>query len=144
MNNDEAVEILKRFRSYEYVAMNCGFINEERMPMIISERFKYPNQWDRSRYNRIVNIVRGAVEHVLSDEQRLIINRKYLDRNKLTCKQIAAVIKCDPSTVSRWHTEAVNQLAIALGVLEDGETELTPFDHIFDEQWRFKEPKETA
>lgn len=144
MNNDETVELLKRFRSYEYVAMNCGTTDGERMPMVISERMKYPNTWDRSRYNRIVNIVRGAVEHILSEEQALIIKRKYLDKNKLTLDQIAAVIKCDPSTVSRWHKTAINELTGALSVLDVGEAEITPFDHFFDEQWKYKEPKESA
>jgi hypothetical protein len=140
MNNDQVTEILKNYRSYEYAARNCGNPIDDVLPAVISERMQRPGKWDRVRYNRIVYMVKGAVDHVLSDDQRTVIMRKYLERNTSTLGEIADAIHKDRSTVSRWHTEAIRRLSIALIPLEDKETEITNFDHIFDPKWEYKEP----
>lgn len=142
MRHDQVTELLKNYRSYDYAANNCGEVGALTslvVSTVYDERKRNPNAWDSTRYNRIVNIVKGAVDHVLSDDQRTVIMRKYLDRNTFTLSEIADSIHKDRSTVSRWHTEAIRRLAIALEPLRDDETEITPFDHIFDKDWKFKE-----
>lgn len=144
MNNDEVAQLLKDFRSYEYCAMNCGPVDGRRMPLMLSERMQFPGEWDRSRYNRIVGIVKGAVDYCLDDDQRAVIMWKYLERNTLTLNQIADILHKDRSTVGRYHTEALNKLTKALATLDPSEYEITNFDHRFDPAWFYKEPKESA
>lgn len=132
MNNDRVSEILSNFRSYRYAAKvgaDEGFLDGP--PTLYSERRMSPNRWDASRYNRIVNTVTGAVDDVLTDEQRTVIQRRYLDRNPLTLNQIADILNCDPSTITRRHKEALRKLGIALQPLEN-ELEITPFEHMFN------------
>lgn len=144
MNNDEVAQLLKDFRSYEYAAINCGSVDGERLPLMLSERMQFPGKWDRSRYNRIVGIVKGAVDYCLDDDQRTVIMRKYLDRNKLHLNEIATILHKDRTTIGKWHTEALNILAKALATLDPSEYEITNFDHKFDKNWKFKEPQESA
>jgi len=131
MNNDQVIQLLKDFRCYDYAANNCGR-TEFDLPVMISERKRHPDTWDWSRYNRIVNMVKGAVDHVLSDDQRTVITRKYLDRNTLTISEISILLHKDISTISRWHKEAINRLSIALMPLTDDEKEITAFNHMFE------------
>lgn len=138
MENNQVTRILTDFRSYEYAAKNCGPA-DNRVPFIISERSNNPNVWDRDRYNRIVNMVKGALDEVLSDDHKTVINRKYLDRNTMNFNQIASLLNVDPSTVSRWHKEALRKLSIALNPLTESEMEINNFDHMFDREWRYKE-----
>lgn len=141
MDNNQVTELLKNFRSYEYAATMCGTPAEsERQPLIYTERYRNPTSWDQQRYNRIVKLVRGAVDYVLNDDQRMVIMRKYLDRNTLSLKEIAAILHKDRTTVGRWHTEAINSLAKALHPMSEEESEITNFDHTFDRNWMFKEP----
>lgn len=144
MNNDEVSKLLKDFRSYEYAATNCGTMDFERAPLMLSERIQFPNKWDRSRYNRIVGIVKGAVEYVLDNDQRTVIMWKYLERNTLTLNQIADILHKDRSTVGRYHTEALNKLTKALATLNADEYEITNFDHRFDKTWIYKEPQNAS
>lgn len=140
MNHDQVTELLKNYRSYEYAAMNCGNPVGDALSFVFAERMQRPGTWDRTRYNRIVYMIKGAVDHVLSDDQRTVIMRKYLERNTSTLGEIADAIHKDRSTVSRWHTEAIRRLSVALIPLEDKETEITNFDHMFEKGWVFKEP----
>lgn len=144
MNREKVTELLKNYRCYEYAARNCGSDTYDRLPLVISERKRNPNAWDRSRYNRIVNLIKGAVDHVLSDDQRTVIMRRYLDRNTLTLSEISGILHKDISTISRWHKEAIHRLSIALAPLNEDEAEITNFDHMFDSNWTYKEPKITA
>lgn len=131
MDNERVSEILTNFRSYRYAAKvgdDMGLLDAA--PTVYNERKRNANRWDANRYNRIVNTVTGAVEEVLTDEQRAVINRRYLDRNPLTLGQIADAIHRDRSAVSRLHKTALKKLGIALKPLED-ETEITPFEHMF-------------
>jgi DNA-directed RNA polymerase specialized sigma subunit len=144
MTNDQITELLRNFRSYEYAALNCGRSDLDQLPLVISERKRNKDVWDRSRYNRVVKIVRGAIEHVLSDDQRTVISRKYLERNTMTLNEISDILHKDRTTIGRWHSEAIRRLAIALEPLNEDELELTPFNHMFDHKGRFREPQETA
>jgi DNA-directed RNA polymerase specialized sigma subunit len=144
MNNEDVSEILTNFRSYRYAAKvgeTEGYLDGA--PTLYGERQRSPNRWDATRYSRIVNTVNGAVDDVLTDEQRTVINRRYLERNPLTLGQIADVLHCDRKTVQRRHKEALKQLSIALQPIER-ETEITPFPHRFDPDWIFKEQLEGA
>lgn len=97
------------------------------------------NAWDSTRYHNIVNMIEGAVNDVLSDDERTVIMRKYLDRNPLNLKEIADVLHKDQSTISRWHTAAVRRLAIALMPLSTDEKEINNLDHMFDPTWKHTE-----
>jgi DNA-directed RNA polymerase specialized sigma subunit len=142
MNHNQVTQLLKDYRCYEYAALRCGYQNDfDRIPVIISERMGNPNKWDGDRYNRIVGIIKGAVDHVLDDDQRAVIMRKYLERNTMNLAEIAVVLHKDRTTIGRWHTEAINKLAIALEPLNYDLYEITNFDHYFDPNWQFKEPK---
>ncbi|UVI31203.1 sigma factor-like helix-turn-helix DNA-binding protein [Paenibacillus spongiae] len=138
MNHDQVTELLKNYRSYRYAAKNCGE-PEGRLPVLYSERRRNLNGWDQDRYHRIVNMITGAVEDVLSDDQRTVISRKYLDRNTLTLSEIADILHKDRTTVSRWHTEAIRRLTIALQPLSADEREINNVDHMFDPTWKHVE-----
>jgi hypothetical protein len=140
MNLDQLTELLKNYRSYKYAANNCGEPTF-RMPAVYSERQGrlHPDLWDQSRYHRIVNLIEGAVNEVLSDNQRMVVAKKYFDRNGMTLNQIADYERRDRSTISRWHTEALRQLAIALQPLSEDEKEISNFDHMFTPGWVFNE-----
>jgi DNA-directed RNA polymerase specialized sigma subunit len=139
MNSNQVIELLKNFRSYDYAANNCHRDESIILPKVYSERRRNNNSWDEYRYNRIVNVVKGAVAEVLSDDHRQIINRKYLDRNTLTLGEISSIMHKDPATVSRWHKEAIKRLTIALQPLTEDEREINNIDHMFDKEWEFKE-----
>lgn len=131
MDNERVSEILSNFRSFRYAAKVGemeGYLDGS--PTLYSERLRSPNRWDASRYNRLVNAVKGAVDEVLTDEQRTVISRRYLDRNPLTLGQIADALNRDRSAVSRLHKGALKKLGIALQPLEK-ESEITPFEHMF-------------
>jgi hypothetical protein len=135
MRHDDVTGLLTDFRSYRYAANNgADYIDSSliNVPRMYSERMKNRNAWDATRYSRIVNMTQGAVNEVLSDDQRAVISLKYLERNKLSLKEIAAMKKCDPSTVSRWHTEAIRRLSKALEPISEEYREITNIDHMFD------------
>jgi hypothetical protein len=131
MDHDTVVELLKNFRSYRYAAKNCREYVDQ-LPVVYSERRYNLTGWDWTRYNRIVNMIQGAVDEVLSDDQRTVIQRKYLDRNTSTLSEIANAIYRDRKTVERWHKEAIKRLTIALQPLSEDEREIQNFDHMFD------------
>lgn len=144
MNKDMVTEMLKDYRSYRYAMKNCkaneGEYTGRLVPQSInSDRLITAEQWDLNRYSRIVSMIDGAVNEVLSDDQRTVVMRKYLDRNTLTLNEIADVLHKDRSTVSRWHTEAIRRLSIALEPLTRDEKEIHNIDHMFDKAWTFRE-----
>lgn len=136
MNNDQVTQLLKDFRSYEFAAFNCGRLHYT-VPNRLLDPQRNPDGWDQNRYSRIVMLVKGAVDEVLSDDQRTIIMRKYLDRNTMTLNEIADAIHRDRTTVSRWHREAIRKIALSLAPLGYDEMEITNFDHMFDEMGRW-------
>lgn len=134
MTHNQLTEILRDFRSYRYAVHNCGgmhALDDMTLPVVISERRRNPNQWDATRYSRIVSAIECAVNDVLSDDQRTVIMRKYMDRNTLTLNEIADITRQHRSTVSRWHKEALRRLTIALQPFAKDEQEITNFDHMF-------------
>lgn len=139
MDNREVSDILTNFRSYRYAAKvgeSEGLLDGA--PTLFNDRKHSPNRWDATRYNRIVNTVNGAVDEVLTDEQRSVIMKRYLDRNPLTLGQIADVMHCTRKTIERRHKTALKTLSIALEPLSK-ETEITPFPHIFDPNWVYED-----
>lgn len=131
MNQDKIAEILKNYRSYRYAYSNgiAAWSPYDNTGMPFSGGYGsraptmgtgtlLPSIMDRQRYGRVVQAVDGAVNEVLNDDQRIVIQRKYLDRNKQTLLQISNELRCDPSTTTRWHKEALKQLSIALEFLE--------------------------
>lgn len=138
MLNDEVTQLLKDYRSYEFAVRNCG-PSEDYLPIVYNERRRNINQWDKTRYNRIVNMIKGAVNYVLSDDERTVIMRKYMERNTMTLNEIADVLHKDRSTVSRWHSAAIRKIAIALDPINDDVREIHNIDHMFDPNWTYKE-----
>lgn len=141
MNHNMVTELLKNYRSYRYAANNYKRPESgQRIQMYVnSDRYYSIDEWDHTRYSRIVSMIDGAVAEVLSDDQRTVIMRKYLDRNTLTISEIADAIHKDRTTVSRWHKTALKKLAIALEPLTV--EEINNIDHMFDQSWQFKEQK---
>jgi len=95
---------------------------------------------DQSRYSRIVTLLESAVDFVLSDEQRTIIQLKYMERNKLNLSEIADRLHKDRKTVSTQHKKAINSLSKAMMPLRQDYMEITNFDHMFEPGWVYKEP----
>lgn len=135
MDNNQVTELLKDYRSYKFAVSNLNEVDTVHLPRIYDER-SYGNLdgWDKSRYSRIVNLIDGAVNELLSDDQRTVIMRKYLDRNPMALRDIAKQIHKDRSTVGRWHTEAIRILSIALAPLSDKEREIINLDYILDKR----------
>lgn len=130
MRYEQVIELLKYFRCYEYAAINTGR-SDAVLPLVISDRQRNPNMWDYTRYNRIVNTIKGAVDHTLNDDEQMIINRHYMSRNTQTLDQISNLLNRDNSTITRWHKAAIKKLCIALEPLREDETEITEFLHMF-------------
>ncbi|MMZ65437.1 hypothetical protein D1872_278420 [compost metagenome] len=125
--------------------MNCGkddfdFSRVTRQTVYSQRHGRNLNNWDRERYNRIVGIIEGVVDFVLSDDERLIIQKKYLDRNTMSLKEIATSLHRDRTTVGRWHREAIGKFADAMMFVSEDDWEITPFDHMFDKDIIFREP----
>lgn len=148
MDNNTVIRILTDFRSYKFAVMNLRAkegrelpasqlpIYTERRPLHIS---KYDTAYDHARYSRIVDMVESAISYVLSDDQRTIITRKYIDRNTMTLSEIAEAIGQDRKTVGTKHKAAINQLAKALLPISEEYMEITNFDHMFDKNWKYQE-----
>jgi hypothetical protein len=132
MQQAMVMELLKNYRCYEYAAQNCGELPPGRRPVVISELRYDPLAWDQHRYNKIVHMVKGAVEHCLSDDQQTIIRKRYLERNQMTLQEIADFMGLSVPTVSRMHKAAIQRLCIALDPLASDEMEITPFHHMWE------------
>lgn len=142
MDKNKVTELLNDFNSYRFA------VNSTRdegggplMPRSVTDNRLLPvNVWDNRRYTRIVTIVNGAINEVLSDDERLVIMRKYIDRNKKSLHAIAKDLNRDRGTISEWHTEALKKLCIALEPLDEEYTLISNFDHMFQDGWRYQEP----
>lgn len=136
MNKDRVIEILNNMRSYEYAIKSTqGHHYGALMPL----KLDAPNKnrlpadiWDHERYKEIVKVTRGAIDEVLSDDQRMVIMRKYMDRNKMSLKEIASKEHRDRGTISIWHTEALKQLVTALKPLDVYFLDINNLDEFFD------------
>lgn len=129
MNKEQLVETLKNYRSMKYAIRNgvapyqaddtrgmpMGGGYGSRPPAGINGRGStLQSIMDLNRYTRVVEAIDGAVVDVLSDNQRTVIYRKYLDRNTTTLFEISKQLDKDESTIRRWHKEALNQLETCL------------------------------
>jgi DNA-directed RNA polymerase sigma subunit (sigma70/sigma32) len=99
------------------------------LPLIEASRLR-GNAWDATRYARIVEMIEGAVNELLTDDQRMVIVRKYFDRDSdtVTFKELAARHHVDRGTISRWHKEALRRLSVALAPLSYDEMEIHNLD----------------
>ncbi|SDX05227.1 sigma factor-like helix-turn-helix DNA-binding protein [Paenibacillus sp. PDC88] len=143
MNKDKVIEYLENFNSYQY-AVNS--IADERggplMPInMVSDRRVLPaNRWDHRRYTLVVTMVKGAIDTVLSDDERSVIMQKYIDRNKKALHEIARYLHRDRGTISKWHTEALKKLCKALEPLDVEYTDIENIDYMWDPNWEYSEP----
>lgn len=132
MDKNKVTEMLKKYRSYKFavsngiapynpyddIGMPRGGGYGSRIPSLGGSGSTWQSEQDFLHYSRAVAAIEGAVADVLDDDQATVIRRKYMDRNKRTLAQIAAERKVDPSTVTRWHKEALKHLADALVFVE--------------------------
>ncbi|CAM4408909.1 sigma-70 family RNA polymerase sigma factor [Paenibacillus xylanexedens] len=134
MDNNQLTELLKDYRSYKFAVQNLIEVEANRWSSIYDER-AYGNLdgWDKSRYSRIVNLIDGAVNEVLSDDQRMVIMRKYLDRNTMDLVEISKAVHIHRTTVGRWHTEAIRRLSVALAPLSYKDREISNIDFMFNQ-----------
>lgn len=147
MDNNTVIRLLTDFRSYKFAVMNLnkegGELKRTFVPVYSERKPKYIGRYnityDQERYTRIVDMVESAINYVLSDDQRTIIMRKYIDRNTMTLSEIADAIGQDRKTVGTKHKSAVNQLAKALLPISDDYMEITNLDHMFDPNWEYNE-----
>ena len=149
MENNRVIQLLTDYRSYKFASMNLGgetvTLSEDMIRPIYADRIpkhisRYDKTYDQERYNRIITMLESAVNFVLNDDQRAIIMRKYMERNKMSLTEIATAIHRDRTTVTRWHKEAINSLSKALLPISNDYAEITNVDHMFDPSWTFKEP----
>lgn len=138
MNHNQLIELLTDYKSYKYALKNVGNLDTG-LPLIFADRIRNPSAWDATRYSRIVGMIEGAIDEVLSDDHRMVIMRKYLDRNTLTLNEIADHKHIHRTTISRWHREALRRLSVALAPLTSDEKEINNIDHMFDPMWKFQE-----
>lgn len=131
MNHNKITELLKNYRSYRYAVSNgIAPHDEEDVLMPFNRTFgpRIPRlhgrgTWDKSitdyrHYSYVVTMIDGAVREVLTDEERKIIELKYLERNPITLERIADRIGYNERTIRRYHKTALKKLTLALGFME--------------------------
>ena len=135
MTNDQVIKLLQDYRCYKYALNNVieegVTATDYKLPVVFSERRRNTSEWDRARYTKVIGLLDGAINEVLSDDQRTVIMRKYIDRNTMSLGEIANIIHRDRTTVGRWHTDAIRKLTKALMPLSYDEIEITNFDHMW-------------
>lgn len=145
MNRDGVTKLLKDYRSYRRAMQNyerfrpvpaAGVANYSGMPggsgaptlffapqgrMADIYRLDLVDQFDYELYRDIVFIIDMTVDDVLSDNERHVIKRKWMDRNPMSLSEIALNFPRDinEKTVRRWHKEALRKLTLALGSIPD-------------------------
>ena len=140
MNHEQITQLLKDYRSYRYAVMQyerhqtipqAGVANYSGMPggsgapelffanvgrMADYGSASFQDQLDYNAYRSVINAIDGAVMDVLTDGERTVVMRKYLDREPKTLTQIAQSIEKDERTVRRYHKEACRKLRNALAL----------------------------
>ncbi|EHS59445.1 sigma-70 family RNA polymerase sigma factor [Paenibacillus sp. Aloe-11] len=144
MDKEKVIKMLIDYRSYEFAVRNIESglgSSGPLMPINMkNHRLMRAGDWDYRRYSLIVKMIKGAVDEVLSDNERIVITRKYLDQNKKSIKEIAHEVHRDRGTVAAWHTSALKQLINALKPLDDEIEHIENFDHMFDRDGQFRYP----
>lgn len=128
MNNDQIIQLLHDYKSYKYALRNVGAYDTG-LSLIAVERIRTPNSWDGTRYSRIVEMIDGAVNELLTDGQRMVVMRLYIDRNNPSMNSIALMECRDRGTISRWHKEALRRLRVALEPLSYDDREIHNLDY---------------
>lgn len=127
MDKNKVIQTLKNYRSYKFAIQNgiAHSVEDDMtgMPMAFSYGSRppqlnrgslMPSINDHNRYRRIVALIDGAMNEVLSDKERMVIKRKYTDQNTTTLFQISQDRDNDERTVGRWHKSALHKLGIIL------------------------------
>ncbi|MDP9676266.1 hypothetical protein J2W97_002261 [Paenibacillus jamilae] len=144
MDKEKVIKLLIDYRSYEFAVRNMDLgigSSGPLMPINMkNHRLMRAGDWDYRRYSLIVKMIKGAVDEVLSDNERTVITRKYLDQNKKSIKQIAHELHRDRGTVTSWHTSALKHLINALGPLDEEFEHIENCDHMYDRDGHFRYP----
>ncbi|WP_348624674.1 hypothetical protein ABFT51_07560 [Paenibacillus peoriae] len=144
MDKEKVIKMLTDYRSYEFAVRNIESglgSSGPLMPINMkNHRLMRAGDWDYRRYSLIVKMIKGAVDEVLSDNERIVITRKYLDQNKKSLKEIAHEVHRDRGTVAAWHTSALKKLIKALKPLDEEIEYIENFDHMFDRDGQFQYP----
>ncbi|QYK61837.1 hypothetical protein [Paenibacillus sp. S25] len=144
MDKEKVIKLLIDYRSYEFAVRNMDSGIGSSGPLMPknmkNHRLMRAGDWDYRRYSLIVKMIKGAVDEVLSDNERTVITRKYLDQNKKSIKQIAHELHRDRGTVTSWHTSALKQLINSLKPLDEEIEYIENFDHMFDRDGQFQYP----
>lgn len=131
MTRDQITELLKNYRSYKYAVRNyemnhlpaASIANYDFMPRSPGFESSAPrnntgitfqDELDYRRYKRVVDAIDGAVNEVLSDNERVVIKCKWMNPNRINLNDIAQQKGVHPVTVKRWHRDALKALSIAL------------------------------
>lgn len=133
MTHDKVTELLKNYRSYKYAVSN-GIAPHQAddtlgMPMGGSYGSRPPgglsgrgtileSLMEYNQYKRVVTLIDGAVTDVLDDQERSVIELKYLNRNTFTLSQISDRTAMSERTVSYVHKRSLKKLTLALRFVE--------------------------
>lgn len=132
--NEKVTRMLKNYRSYRYAVNNGIAPHEEGEQVFVSIGFgprapgsllgrgsTIASQLDYQTYKRVVAAIDGAVADVLDDDERGVIEKKYLNRNRMTLFEIADATKLSERTIMRKHKSALKKLALSLKFVEEPE-----------------------
>ncbi|MGX4584040.1 sigma factor-like helix-turn-helix DNA-binding protein [Paenibacillus chitinolyticus] len=136
MDQNKVTELLKNYRSYRYAISN-GVASHQSddttgMPLGGGYGSRPPagfggrgtilsSLMDYQRYKLAVTLIDGAVRDVLDDEERNVIELKYMERNTLTLALIAERKGPSEKTVRNIHKRALNKLTVALRFVDTPE-----------------------
>ncbi|GCL71781.1 hypothetical protein PN4B1_16860 [Paenibacillus naphthalenovorans] len=123
MNRDKVTELLKDYRSYRFAVNNWTTYDgpdwgSKRIATGRGDLIIGLNEWDYRRYMQIVSSIEGAVAEVLDDDERAVIEMKYMNRNTLTLSQIGDFKAMSERSVKYVHKRALKKLTMALRFVE--------------------------
>lgn len=67
--------------------------------------------FDYGIYSAVVDVIEFTVAQVLTDDEKYVIQRKWMDRNPMNLCKIAIIKNRDESTIKRWHKNALGKLS---------------------------------
>jgi len=136
--HDQVIELLKNYRSYQMAILNyqrhkpsasAGIANYGGMPsgsgapeLFFDSVGKRADMgfssaldlYDYETYRDVVMAIDFTVTQILTDDEQLVIRKKYLERIPVELYKIAMDRERDESTIRRWHRKALRKLAISL------------------------------
>lgn len=134
--NEKVTRLLKNYRSYRYAVNNgiAPYQSEDTLGMPMGGSFgprspvsllgrgsTIASQLDYQAYGRVVRAIDGAVADVLDDDERGVVEKKYLNRNRMTLFEIADAKKISERTIIRKHKSALKKLELSLKFVEEPE-----------------------